>query len=151
MYPSMLGYAGVVPPISTAPPPTATEQQLAAEADEQDNPHLRSTRKVTGYAIQARDGEIGHVEDFVLDDETWANRYIVVDTKNWWPGKKVLMAPQWISAVSWYDQSVVVDLARETIKRGPEYDPSALLNREYEARLHRHYGRMPYWEAQQRT
>jgi hypothetical protein len=75
----------------------------------------------------------------------------VVDTKNWWPGKKVLIAPQWVSAVSWHDQSVVVDLAREAIKRGPGYDPATLLNREYEDRLHRHYGRVPYWEAQQRT
>jgi hypothetical protein len=44
-------------------------------------------------AIGATDGEIGHVEDFLLDDESRAFRYLVVDTRNWWPGNKVLVAP----------------------------------------------------------
>jgi hypothetical protein len=52
------------------------------------DPHLRSTHQVTDYHIQAKDGEIGHVEDFIIDDETWAIRYLIVDTRNWWPGKK---------------------------------------------------------------
>ena len=49
---------------------------------------LRSTREVIGYYIEATDGDIGHVEDFLIDDENWATRYMVVDTVNWWPGKK---------------------------------------------------------------
>ena len=52
------------------------------------NPNLRSTDRVSGYGIQATDGEIGHVEDFLIDDKTWAIRYLIVDTKNWWPGKR---------------------------------------------------------------
>ena len=63
------------------------------------DPHLRSTHDVSGYHIQAADGEIGHVEDFIIDDETWAIRYLVIDTKNWWYGKKVLVSPQWIERV----------------------------------------------------
>ncbi len=63
--------------------------------------HLRSTRDVSGHHVQATDGEIGHVEDFIIDDETWAIRYLIVDTHNWWPGKKVLVSPQWIERVSW--------------------------------------------------
>jgi hypothetical protein len=55
--------------------------------------HLRSTGAVTGYHIEAEDGEIGHVAGFIVDDETWAIRYIEVLTKNWWPGKKVLVSP----------------------------------------------------------
>ena len=65
------------------------------------DPHLRSTRDVSGHHIQAADGEIGHVEDFIIDDETWAIRYLIIDTQNWWPGKKVLVSPQWIERVSW--------------------------------------------------
>ena len=65
--------------------------------------HLRSTAEVTGYHIEASDGEIGHVKDFIVDDETWAIRYLEVDTQNWWPGKKVLVSPQWINRVSWPD------------------------------------------------
>jgi hypothetical protein len=68
------------------------------------DPHLRSTDEVTGYHLVALDGEIGHVDDFIIDDETWAIRYLVVATRNWWPGKKVLISPKWIESVSWEEQ-----------------------------------------------
>jgi sporulation protein YlmC with PRC-barrel domain len=110
--------------------------------------HLRSTDNVCGYEIQAIDGELGHVEDFVIDDETWAIRYLVVATRNWWPGKKVLVSPQWIERVSWSESKVFVNLSRDAIKRSPEYTEAALLTRDYEAGLHRHYDRPGYWVAE---
>jgi hypothetical protein len=68
-------------------------QEEAAEAQANHNDlHLRSVEAVTGYHIHARDGEIGHVEDFLVDDADWSIHYLVVDTKNWWPGKKVLVS-----------------------------------------------------------
>ena len=109
------------------------------------DPHLRSTHEVSGYNIQAADGEIGHVEDFIIDDETWAIRYLIIDTRNWWPGKKVLVSPQWIERVSWREQKVFVNLPRETIKQSPEYTEESLLTRDYEIGLHRHYNRQGYW------
>ena len=109
------------------------------------DPHLRSTQDVSGYHIQATDGEIGHVEDFIIDDETWAIRYLIVDTKNWWPGKKVLVSPQWIESVSWDESKVFVHLSQEAIKRSPEYTEDTLPTRDYEAGLYRHYGRQGYW------
>ncbi len=115
-------------------------------AKDQGDPHLRSTKEVIGYYIQAQDGDIGHVEDFIIDDETWQIRYIVVDTVNWWPGKKVLVSPQWIERLDWAQSKVYVDLRRETIKSAPEFDRSAPISREYEARLYRHYGRPGYWD-----
>ena len=63
--------------------------------------HLRSSRTAGTDNIQAADGELGHVADFVIDDRTWAIRYIIIDTRNWWPGKKVLISPKWIERVSW--------------------------------------------------
>jgi hypothetical protein len=119
----------------------ATEQAAGREGD----PHLRSVREVSGYRIQARDGEIGHVEDFIAKDETWTIRYMVVDTRNWLPGKKVLVAPTWIDEVDWARESVHVGLLRETIQNSPEYDPSLPVNREYEVRLYDYYGRPKYW------
>jgi hypothetical protein len=107
--------------------------------------HLRSTEAVTGYNIEAVDGEIGHVRDFIVDDETWAIRYLEVDTQNWWPGKKVLVSPQWITRVSWHDSKVYVDLKRETIQNGPVWNDSVPVTREYEHRLHDYYVRSPYW------
>jgi hypothetical protein len=114
------------------------------EADSGDD-HLRSAREVTDYSIQAPDGEIGHVEDFIMDDETWSIRYMVVDTGNWLPGQKVLTAPVWIASIDWKERKVNVDLATEQIKKSPKYDPSAPVNREYESRLYDCYGRPKYW------
>jgi hypothetical protein len=109
------------------------------------DPHLRSTRVVSGYHIQAEDGEIGHVDDFIIDDETWAIRYLIIDTQNWCPGKKVLVSPQWIERVSWSESKVFTNLSRESIRQSPEYAEGSLLTRDYETGLHRHYNRKGYW------
>jgi hypothetical protein len=116
-----------------------------ARNDKPWDPHLRSTRDVTDHHVEASDGEIGHVEDFIIDDETWTIRYLVVGTRNWWPGKKVLVSPRWIDRVSWTDSKVFTALSRESIKRSPEYTESAILNREFEDALHQHYKRKGYW------
>lgn len=108
--------------------------------------HLRSTGAVGHYDIQAIDGEIGHVCGFVLDDETWAIRYLEIATRNWWPGKKVLVSPAWIQRVSWISSKVYVALSRKAIESGPEYVDSVPITRDYENRLHSHYGRPPYWQ-----
>ncbi|MDA3852654.1 MAG: PRC-barrel domain-containing protein [Bacteroidales bacterium] len=107
--------------------------------------HLRSTHEVNGYNLQANDGEIGHVKGFIIDEDSWAIRYLIIDTKNWWPGKHVLVSPQWIERVSWDESKVYVNLSREIIKKSPEYNDASLLSREYEIQLHQHYNRKGYW------
>ena len=109
------------------------------------DPHLRSTHDVGGHHIQAADGEIGHVEDFVIDDGAWAIRYLIIDTQNWWPGRKVLISPQWIERISWDESKVFINLSCETIKHSPEYTEETMLTREYEAKLLGHYNRQGYW------
>ena len=89
--------------------------------DESPDSHLRSTEGISGYHVEATDGEIGHVDGFVIDDEAWAIRYIEVATRNWLPGKKVLVSPAWIERVSWPESKVYVALSREAIKSAPEY------------------------------
>jgi sporulation protein YlmC with PRC-barrel domain len=110
--------------------------------------HLRSTRDVTGYHIMATDGEVGHLEDFLFDEDTWEIRYAIVDTKNWWPGKKVLLRPRWIKRVSWADREIYANMTREIIRKGPEWDPNKPVSREFELRLHNHYGYAPYWTVE---
>lgn len=112
-----------------------------------DDPHLRSCETVKGYHVHATDGEIGHVSGFLVDEDTWAIRYLVVNTSNWWMGHEVLIAPAWISGVHWSDKTVSVDLSRDTIKASPPYDAKALLDREWERNLYKHYGRPGYWSA----
>jgi hypothetical protein len=131
---------GVVIPIDSS-----TEAMADRIQKESKDSHLRSTEAVTGYRIEATDGEIGHVDAFLVDDEAWAIRYIEVATRNWWPGKKVLVSPAWIERVSWVDSKVYIGLSKEAIKSGPEYVESTPITREYEDRLHLHYGRPPYW------
>lgn len=104
--------------------------------------HLRSVRAVTGHSIEAIDGGMGHVDDFLLDDVSWAIRFLVVDTRHWWPGKKVLVAPEWISSVGWNEAKVHVDLTREAVKSSPAYDAAKSVTPEYSQQLHEHYGRM---------
>ena len=135
-------YPAALASVSTASTEEATAGRIRRESTDS---HLRSTEAVTGYYIGAADGEIGHVDGFVVDDEAWAIRYIEVATRNWWPGKKVLVSPAWIERVSWSDSMVYVGLSREAIQNGPEYVESMPITREYENRLYFHYGRPPYW------
>ncbi|NYT46013.1 PRC-barrel domain-containing protein [Alcaligenaceae bacterium] len=135
--------AGAVPP----PPQESPEELAARAADNPEDVHLRSSKDVTGYHIAGTDDEIGHVEDFIIDDEAWAVRYLLVDTRNWWPGgKKVLLATHWIERIEWSDSTVWTTLTREQIKNGPEYDEDQPLDRDYETRLHQYYGRNTYWD-----
>jgi hypothetical protein len=103
--------------------------------------HLRSSAEVTGYRIHAQDGEIGHIEDLVIDDEDWIVRYVEVDTRNWLPGKKVLVQTGRIKQIDWQSQSVTMSLTRHAIQSAPAYDPSMLITPDYEIELFTHYGK----------
>lgn len=120
--------------------------QSVADKDEEHkpDPHLRSTREVIGYHIQARDGQIGHVEDFIVDDETWKIRYLVVNTRNWLPGKKVLVEPRWVDRVSWAGSKVFVALLRASIKDKPGYDLLALAKREAKRHAFDHHASLKF-------
>ncbi|WP_324765485.1 PRC-barrel domain-containing protein (plasmid) [Sinorhizobium meliloti] len=113
--------------------------------DESD-PHLRSISEVTGYYVHARDGYIGHIEDFVVDTDAWAFRYLVVDTVNWWPGKQALVSPAAFSEINWEAKTVNADLTRDQIQGAPEYYPGQLIDRAYEALYHDYYGYPYYWQ-----
>ena len=138
--------AALDPSGSPVLPVDPSEMALADRVQkESEDSHLRSIEVVTGYQIEATDGELGHVKGFVFDDESWAIRYLEVATRDWWPGKKVLISPAWIERVSWTHVAVYVGLTRAAIQGCPEYVESAPITREYEHRIHLHYGRPPYW------
>jgi hypothetical protein len=122
-------------------------EKVAEEGVEpEEETHLRSVKEVTDYQILATDGDIGHVEDFIADDDLWLLRYLVVDTKNFLPGgRKVLIPPAWITSVDWVGRSVSVELTVDGVKNSPEYDPTEPINREYEARFYDYHGRPRYW------
>ncbi len=123
----------------------APVQSYATLAAQSADSHLRSTEAVHGYSIEAKDGEIGHVDRFVIEEKAWAIRYLEVATQNWWPGKKVLLSPAWVERVSWEQSKVVVGVTRKAIQSCEEYVDGTPILREYENRLYFHYGRPPYW------
>lgn len=106
---------------------------------------LRSTYGVSGHQIQALDGELGLAEDYIIDEETWVIRYLIIDANDWWPGKKILLSPEWIERINWSERKAYVNLSRETIKQSPEYMEESRLTRDYEIGLHQHYNRRGYW------
>ncbi len=102
--------------------PAAEAAQERPDESRKDDPHLRSSREVIGYHIQALDRRMGHLEDLLFDDEDWSIRMLVVDPRNWWPGPSVLVSPQRIDHIDWLDRSVAVSLTRDEIEHCPKYD-----------------------------
>jgi hypothetical protein len=120
-------------------------QSMGGQAAESMAAHLVDSREIVGAHIEANDGPIGHVDDLLVEDDTGRVRYVVVDPKNWWLGKHVLISPEWIDHVDQSGRTVHVNVDRETIKSAPEYDAGYLLTHEDEVAVFRHYQRRPYW------
>jgi hypothetical protein len=144
-------YSGGLTAVQTAAlEQEADKEKTAVEsrAEEGDN-HLHSSDEVTGYHVHAVDGEIGHIEKFLVDTEFWFIRYFVIDTKNWLPGKKVIVAPDWIEGIEWAEREVSVNMMRDTIETSPEYKGPMTVDRDYERRLYDHYQAVAYWKEAQ--
>ena len=136
----LLGSEPLVEPSVMTAPTTAAK----AEGEESDA-NLRSAREIGGYRIAASDGDVGHVDDVLIDQDGWLIRYFIVDTGNWLRGRRVLIAPSWVSGIDWMDEKVAVNLTKDRIKGSPEYAPDKDLDRRYEHDLHDWYGHTPYW------
>jgi len=142
--PSLWGMASypVSPPGRIPPASNATDKRLGASTAV----HLRSVRQVTGYRLLATDDSMGLLEDFLLDNTSWAIRYLVVDARNWLPGRHVVIPPQWITGVDWVDKVVNVDVTRNNVQAAPEYHSAQDFSRAHETNLYRHYQRHGYWQ-----
>jgi hypothetical protein len=108
---------------------------------------LRSLCGLIGYAIEARDGAIGEVVDANVNDETWALRYLVVNTRMVLPGKEILISPHWLEHIAWDNSIISADLSLDQIRNAPGYDPGSVLTRHDEAQLFRYFGREDDREA----
>jgi len=134
----------------SAGPPTDEElaiDKAARAAHIASSGKLQSAAHVKGYVIHATDGTLGHVSDFLFDDETWAIRHLVVETRNGWPrGKNVLIGVHWIRKIDWGNQCVHVKITLAQVKSSPKYDVSSPVHRDYEVRLHSAYDRTGHWD-----
>ncbi len=131
---------------SAVAPPPLLSTEAPREADDTEthpadgDPHLRSVDEIIGYHILASDGEIGHVQDFLGDDADWGIRYLIVDTRNWWPGRHVLLAPFAVLDIDWSARHVSLNVTRDQVKSSPPWDSAAAVDRITEQQLHTHYG-----------
>lgn len=124
--------------------PEKADTDEAVNESENDK-HLRSINEVRKYHIKATDGEIGHVDDFVVDDDDWIIRYLIVDTHNLLPSRKVLINTAWTKGINYDDSTISAELTREEVKNSPEFRPSKPIDRDYEILIHNYYGRRFYW------
>ncbi|MBD5781245.1 PRC-barrel domain-containing protein [Pelagicoccus sp. NFK12] len=135
------------PPHEEVQSPSRVEREQHSERlDQIAESHLQSAKEVIGYHVDARDDSFGHVEDFIFDDEKWKLQYLVIDTKNWLPGRKSLIDIGWIESIDWKENYATVGLSRKQIENAPKYDPSAPINRDYEKNLYDYYGRPYHWK-----
>ncbi len=123
----------------------------ALDPEAEQDPDLRSIDDMTGIVVKGKDGEIGHVKDFIVDEGPWTIRYLIVDTGMWWPGKKILLSPKWIERFDQVTREIIVDLSMQAIRSAPDFVEAPLVSREYESRLHRHYSRPEYWMEAERN
>ena len=132
------GYPGG--PLGAVPSPELIqrEKEIDAEKRSKSDPTLRSVREVAGYHIHASDGEIGHVEDFLMEDDSWSVRYLVVETRNWWPGATVLISPLSVQTIQWAGQQVNLGVDRQSVKDSSEYDPSATVDPINQKNIHKY-------------
>jgi sporulation protein YlmC with PRC-barrel domain len=114
----------------------APEFNPGLEKHSADDLHLRSTHRVTGYHLHATDGNIGHVRDFIMDDETWQLMYLVVAIHNWLGGKKVLIPVRHIEKVEWDSSKVFVDASIAFIENSPLFDEVEYIHPEDDNTLH---------------
>jgi hypothetical protein len=111
---------------------------IGADAYEGD-PHLRSIAAVTGYHLHATDGAIGHLENCLVDDQSWTVQYLVADTRDWWPGKHVLLSPHAVQDISYLERKIRLAVSRDQVIASPPWDPATTIERTYQERLHKHY------------
>jgi hypothetical protein len=131
------GTPGAVPPPAGATPAPAPHYKEPEQ--------LRSLNEGRGYRVRARDGKVGRVADFIVDDHEWIVRYAVIDIGGLLPEKSVLLSPGWAEWVHWAGQEIHVDLRKHEIESAPEYSPFDPVNRELEVRTYNYYGRPTYW------
>jgi hypothetical protein len=102
--------------------------------------HLHSVAAFKDYYVHAVDGDIGHVENLLADDANWEIRYLVIATRNWWPGKIVQLSPYAVKNIDWFGQHINMNVTRDQVRSAPAWDPLAMMDEAREEEFHRHFG-----------
>lgn len=106
---------------------------------------LRSMYERLNYRTEARDGIVGSLDDFLMDDRTWAIRYAVIDTGKWLPGRKIIMAHSGMGEPDWPSRTIPLNVTKAEIEAAPTLAQARPVSRQYEEYLFQHYNWAPYW------
>ena len=132
---------GMGMPVLLPPAPQDNEDvEDVKNGEQRGDPHLRSVKKVTGYTVKATDGDIGEVEDFLVDEISLKIAFLIVDTGNWFQGKKVVLSPDWLRQIDWIASEVTVAATAEQVKSSPAYDAAEPLTDGRAEAIQKHYG-----------
>lgn len=140
---------GMAPIPAELPPPSPEEwEEHARELKRIDrHDHLRSAVELFDYSVSTMDGEIGTLDEFVVEAQSWAIRWIIVDIRDRIQDRKVLVSPERVTGIDWHERSLSIDLRTEKVEQAPEFDHRLPINRDYEGRLCDFHGWPRYWEA----
>ncbi|HEY5914736.1 MAG TPA: PRC-barrel domain-containing protein [Verrucomicrobiae bacterium] len=108
---------------------------------------LHSIKHLYGAKLGASDGDIGHVKDFLFDDQSWVMRYLVADTGSWLSGRQVLISPHAFVSLDWTGKLLLLKLTRKQIENCPSIESHKPVSRQYEEAYYRYYGWPYYWEG----
>ena len=106
---------------------------------------LMNSTHLKGLEIRATDGEIGTVDEFYFEDETWAIRYLVVQTGGWLGGRPVLISPFSIVRADWQAKRLHVALTKKQVENSPDILAHQPVSRQHEAAFNQYYGYPYYW------
>lgn len=142
-WPAYWGMAAAIPGRPAHIPP-----MVFAGQEKDDATNLRSSEELFDYKVNADDSEVGKLTDFIVEDDVWQLRYMVVDTSDILDSdKQVLVSLEWINKIDVARKEVSLDLTQQAIELSPEFDPNRPVNRQYEEVLYDYYGRPKYWQV----
>lgn len=137
-----------LPGYPTLIPPAVFARQEETDNENDEDSHLRSTKELIDYQVRAVEGEVGKVKGFIVEDEDWQLRYMLVDISKWLEeDKQILVALTWINDIDVSRDEIAIDLTQEAIKFSPPFDPDLAVNRQYEEVLYDYHGKPKYWQT----
>lgn len=120
-----LGLGSSIPTSGTAPVERDVRRTVSTRTGAGvEESHIRSAREVAGYHIKATDHEVGHIDDYLVDADSWTIDSIVIDTSNWPGGKAVVLARQRIGRVDWSTKQIFVNASSQEVRNSPEFSES---------------------------
>lgn len=126
---------------SSAPNGGPASSQFEAEFEKQSHadPNLRGFADLKNYGLHASDGDIGQVEDLLIEPDTWRITHLIADTRLWWPGGLVVIDRALIDKINWVDRQIVVAMTRDQVKNSPTYDRQHPVNENYQTEISDYY------------